>query len=386
MRLRTDSSILKGFMGCLWFYSHYRATGCRLCPANYRSHTLEDGMGKEQKIRVLDLFSGIGNFSLGLRWAGMRTVAFCEIEKFPRSVLKKHWPDIPIFQDVRDLHVEDLPEAVDLICGGYPCQPFSYAGERRGTRDHRHLWPEVMRLIREFHAAGHKPDWCLFENVAGHVTLGLDQVLFDLEREGYSVWTIIVPACAVNAPHRRDRVWIIANADKQHGNVSGLQTGTIQQQKQAGLQGDIVAHTSRQLLNRGGVGRQAGRPEPAISGGYAPHSNSSRRQRKRKFSLTGAQAGVERCCGKVTANPYGEREQQQERIVPGRRGRPCDEGEKRGTTKEWLSVCPVCRTDDGAPFELDRGKRLKALGNSLVPQIPELIGRAIVSSMQEAEP
>jgi len=167
-------------------------------------------MGKEQKIRVLDLFSGIGNFSLGLRWAGMRTVAFCEIEKFPRSVLKKHWPDIPIFQDVRDLHVEDLPEAVDLICGGYPCQPFSYAGERRGTRDHRHLWPEVMRLIREFHAAGHKPDWCLFENVAGHVTLGLDQVLFDLEREGYSVWTIIVPACAVNAPHRRDRVWIIA--------------------------------------------------------------------------------------------------------------------------------------------------------------------------------
>jgi DNA (cytosine-5)-methyltransferase 1 len=148
-------------------------------------------------LRVLDLFSGIGGFSLGLeRTGGFRTVAFCEIEPFPRKVLAKHWPDVPIFEDVRKLHAEDLPEPVDVICGGYPCQPFSIAGKRKGAEDDRHLWPEIARLLRELDAIRRKPAWCLFENVTGHVNLGLNQVLADLESQNYTAWPLIIPACA----------------------------------------------------------------------------------------------------------------------------------------------------------------------------------------------
>ena len=131
-------------------------------------------------MRVLDLFSGIGGFSLGLERAGMETVAFCEIEEFPRKVLAKHWPGVPIHKDIRDLK-GDAIGPVDLICGGYPCQPFSTAGKRRGKEDDRHLWPEYLRLIREI-----RPTWVIGENVAGHISMGLDQVLADLEGEGYT--------------------------------------------------------------------------------------------------------------------------------------------------------------------------------------------------------
>ena len=161
-------------------------------------------------LRVLDLFSGIGGFSLGLERAGMQTVAFCEIEEYPRQVLKKHWPDVPIFEDVRQLKGDDVG-TVDVICGGYPCQPFSLSGERRGADDDRHLWPEVARLLREI-----KPGWAVFENVYGHITLGLDEVLSELEEIGYTTETFIIPACAVGLWHRRDRVWIIANRKGKH--------------------------------------------------------------------------------------------------------------------------------------------------------------------------
>ncbi len=163
------------------------------------------------KLRLLDLFSGIGGASLGLhRTGGFRTVAFCEIEPFPRKVLKKNFPGIPIFKDVRELHAEDLPEPVDVIWGSYPCQPFSVAGKQRGEDDDRHLWPEVIRLVREC-----KPELVLCENVAGHIQLGLDTVLSDLESEGYTTETFIIPACAVNAIHRRDRVWIMAYSKRK---------------------------------------------------------------------------------------------------------------------------------------------------------------------------
>jgi len=136
-------------------------------------------------MKVLDLFSGIGGFSLGLERAGMETVAFCEIEEYPRRVLAKHWPDVPIYNDVRTLTKERLDSdgigPIDLICGGYPCQPFSTAGKRRGAEDDRHLWPEVNRLISEY-----RPSWFIGENVAGHISMGLDQVLSDLEGQDYA--------------------------------------------------------------------------------------------------------------------------------------------------------------------------------------------------------
>ncbi|OBA07855.1 hypothetical protein A9P44_00440 [Paenibacillus polymyxa] len=166
-------------------------------------------------MRKLSLFSGIGGIDLAAEWAQMETVAFCEREPFPQAVLRKHWPDVPIYDDVCTLTADRLREdgilgdnrTIDIISGGYPCQPFSVAGDRKGTEDDRHLWPEVFRLIQEI-----KPRWFVGENVAGHVTLGLDIVLTDLESIGYEWETIVLPALSVGAPHRRDRVFIVAHS------------------------------------------------------------------------------------------------------------------------------------------------------------------------------
>ena len=160
-------------------------------------------------LKVLDLFSGIGGFSLGLeRTGGFETVAFCEIEDFPRRVLAKHWPDVPIYDDVRTL---DHAGPVDIITGGYPCQPFSLNGVRGGGQDNRHLWPAMFRVIEK-----HRPRWVIGENVFGHISLGIDQVLFDLETGGYTVRPFVIPACAVDARHRCDRVWIVAHTARVH--------------------------------------------------------------------------------------------------------------------------------------------------------------------------
>lgn len=137
----------------------------------------------------------------------MTTVAFCEIDPFCQKILRKHWGnDIPIHSDIRELKGEHVGP-VGLVAGGYPCQPFSTAGERRGAEDDRHLWPEMRRLVEEL-----RPAWVLGENVAGHISLGLDQVLSDLEALGYATRAFVIPACAVDAWHRRDRVWVVANS------------------------------------------------------------------------------------------------------------------------------------------------------------------------------
>ena len=156
-------------------------------------------------MRLLDLFSGIGGFSYAAETliGGYETVAFCEMDEFCQKILKKHWPQVPIFDDVRTIDAARLGR-IDIVTGGYPCQPFSQAGRRQGEEDERHLWPEMLRIIKSC-----QPRYVLAENVAGHVTMGLDQVLTDLEDQGYTTRAIIVPACAKNAPHRRDRVWII---------------------------------------------------------------------------------------------------------------------------------------------------------------------------------
>lgn len=160
-------------------------------------------------VSVLDLFSGIGGFSLGLERAGMTTIAFCEKDRFCQSVLKKHWPEVPVFEDVKALNHEKLKQngikAVDVVCGGFPCQPFSIAGNQRGTEDDRWLWPEMFRLITETN-----PDWVIAENVANFANMGLETTISDLEGQGYEVGTFIIPAIAVGAEHRRDRVWIVA--------------------------------------------------------------------------------------------------------------------------------------------------------------------------------
>lgn len=151
----------------------------------------------------IDLFSGIGGFAIAAERCGWKTVAFCEREKFCQRVLRKHWPSVPIIDDIHELDGREY-RGVSLITGGFPCQPFSQAGQQRGADDDRALWPEMLRVITEA-----RPRFVLGENVAGIINLELDGVLSSLEAEGYSVGAVVVPACAVDARHRRDRVWII---------------------------------------------------------------------------------------------------------------------------------------------------------------------------------
>jgi len=281
-------------------------------------------------MRVLDLFSGIGGMSLGLEWAGMTTAAFCEIEPFPRAVLRKHWPEVPIYDDVRTLTADRLARdgvgRIDLVCGGYPCQPFSHAGKQLGHADPRHLWPEMRRIVGEV-----RPAWVLAENVAGHITLGLDQVLADLEADGYAGRAVVVPACAVDAPHIRKRVWIVAR-DSDCDCESALPVDA----EVEGMSRDMADANVTRLegWQRGSLRERAGERAARTGGASLPDADGFS---PRRFA------------------------------------------EPRGQRGEWLAEPGVGRVANGIPRRVDR---LRGLGNAVVPQVVAEIGRAI---MREAD-
>jgi len=179
-----------------------------------------------KKYKVLDLFSGLGGFSLGLERTGhFETVAFCDNDKFSKAILDKHWKGIKVYDDVREItkekFKEDGIEFPDIITGGFPCQPFSVAGKQKGTSDDRHLWPEMFRIIKTF-----KPRFAIGENVRGIVNIQ-DGVVFetvctDLESEGYEVQPFNIPAAGVGAPHRRERIWFIAIREESVVNSDNI--------------------------------------------------------------------------------------------------------------------------------------------------------------------
>ena len=180
-------------------------------------------------IRILDICSGIGGFSLGLEsTGGFDTVAFCEFDDFCRKVLNKHWPDVPIYKDLKEIgnEPERIIQDFDLICGGIPCQPFSVAGKKKGKEDDRHLWPYMYEIIKH-----KKPSWVIVENVGGFVNVALDDVCLDLETQGYATQSFIIPACSVEAPHRRDRIWILGKNLENPGRA--LRQGRIEQGENA---------------------------------------------------------------------------------------------------------------------------------------------------------
>lgn len=332
------------------------------------------------KLKVLDLFSGIGGFSLGLeRTGGFETVAFCEIEEFPRKVLAKHWPGVPCFEDVRQLKGSDIDGTIDVICGGYPCQPFSTAGKRLGKEDDRHLWPEFARLVEEL-----RPVWVIGENVAGHVSMGLDSVLSDLEALGYAARPFIIPACAVDAKHRRARVWTIAarndadsNSERPHReeiNQFGSREPVDGQERVSGQICEVLA----------GRGDTSNRQAEIVANATQLQRNGSgehRKQGERQVPESGE------CCGSRTlADATSERQQGQgEPIVTSNRA-PQSQGQADNAfaiseSAKWSVEPAVGRVANGIP---DRVDRLKGLGNAVVPEIPFRIGHAILASMQEA--
>jgi len=282
-------------------------------------------------VKVLDLFSGIGGFSLGLERAGMKTVAFCEIEEFPRKVLKKHWPEVPIYEDVRTLTAARLAAdgiSVDVICGGFPCQDISNAGSKAGiTGERSGLWKEYARLIGEI-----RPKFVIVENVSALLGRGLERVLGDLAQVGYDAEWHCIPASAVGAPHRRDRIWIVAYPQsigfQRRGYIAKCEGIDGADGKANKFTGNGLLRVGEVMANAIGGGRQG-------PGAFRDASN----QKKNK-----------------------EREATE----------PFD----GGFGNIWSVEPNVGRVANGVS---NRSHRLKCLGNAVIPQIPEIIGRAIMA-------
>jgi len=307
-------------------------------------------------LKVLDLFSGIGGFSRGFEATNFfETISFVENEPYCQAVLKHHWPEVPVLGDIKNVKAEDLPTRPDVICGGFPCQPFSQAGKQQAQDDARHLWPEMFRLIREC-----RPTWVVGENVAGLIRLGLDEVLADLESEGYSTRTFNIPACSVGAPHLRQRLWIVAHSDSE-SEPDGSFDGNARQ---------------RQLGFEFGGGETA-------SHGSDPDNDGSHREKKHKQNSKHGETKLrdKQVCelgsmGKDVADSECKRERGRSTKSSGRKSRMEHwSGGECNRSEEWWEVEPdVGRLVDGLP---NRVPQLRALGNSIIPQIAEKIGQAI---------
>ncbi len=275
-------------------------------------------------MRVLDLFSGIGGFSLAAHWVGFETAAFCEQDKFCQKVLAKNFPGIPIFDDIKTLKGDQFNGSIDIVCGGFPCQPYSQAGKRRSSKDDRHLWPAMARVIKEV-----RPRWVIGENTTGIISLELDNILSDLEDLGYSCQTLDIPAGGVGAAHRRQRVWIVAH-------LNGLREFQPERLNQkVGRWPDNS--TEEKLSNAFGFGQQKNEK---------PGANE--KIRNRRFSEPGIRAsGAKQKSNASFAS----------RILRGVYG-----------LSPWV--------DRGLKIK-NRPNRIKALGNSIVPQVVYPILKAI---------
>ena len=268
--------------------------------------------------KLLDLFSGIGGFSLGAERNGIETIGFVEKDEFCQKVLKKHWSDVPIIDDIRKVNGKDFGAAT-IISGGFPCQPFSVAGKREGTDDDRYLWDEMLRVISSC-----KPTWVIGENVEGLINIQdgmvLRSVQDDLEREGFQVQCLVIPASGIGAWHQRKRVWIIGH------NVSDTNSRlNIGKNKEVQTRGSSIDNGSKNVSN----------------------SNEQRTQ----IQTQGQQSSIK---------------------VP-------------GSTEQkswWQTQSELCGVPNGVSYELhsNRADRIKALGNSIVPQIAEQIFRSIIDA------
>jgi DNA (cytosine-5)-methyltransferase 1 len=318
-------------------------------------------------LKLLDLFSGIGGFSLGLEsTGGFETIAFVEKDDFCQKVLKKHWPNTTIEGDIRNVK-GDKYEA-DIITGGFPCQPFSVAGKRKGTDDDRYLWDETIRVVREC-----KPKWFIGENVEGLININnglvLRQVQTDLEKEGFEVQCLVIPASGIGAWHQRKRIWIIAH-NISNSNSIGYRRGNF---KRCSIQ-------EWTFLSREQKRRKMG---SKIKGCNEYVSNSaSERTRKNNEGIRESSRGINGRKTTNVSNPndrfsIGENKEIQTR-------RNTSSSSSSNGTKEtwWQTQSRICGVPNGVSFELDknRNNRIKSLGNSIVPHIVRELGLAILAA------
>ena len=288
----------------------------------------------------VDLCSGIGGWAIAFRELGINTIAFCEIDKYPRQVLQKNFPSVPIFNDLKELTYEDIKErtgvdGIDILTCSYPCQPFSVAGKQKGEEDPRHLWTDTLRIVQEC-----RPTWFVGENVSGHIKLGLDTVLEDLASEGYDTRTFIIPASSVGAWHQRQRIWIIG-----HKTVSDTESLRLR-----GRSGQECRSPQWQFLQKEQEGREIWREIEGRSTPYGEDVPDTDQQRT-QIPLEGQQSSIELSGGSSEKN-------------------------------WWQTQSELCGVPDGISYGLDKGRvgRIKGLGNAIVPQIAWFIGYSILQS------
>ena len=283
---------------------------------------------------VIDLFSGIGGFALGLEATGyFRTIQFVENEKWCQKILNKNFPEVPIHDDIKTYNTYKGVEA-DVVVGGFPCQPFSVAGKQKAIQDDRHLWPDMFRVIRQT-----KPIWVIGENVRNIVSISdgmvLEQVYLDLESQGYEVQSFIIPASAVNAPHQRYRTWIVA-----HTKCS--------------------RQFSKPIRNIGSLEEESQKEERA-------RNKSTIRLETRSADVAHTDSRSKETFDKEKVLGKQNRKKQTERYSNGNL-------QVRG---QWNTEPNVGRVANGIPYRVDR---LKGLGNAIVPQIAYQIGKAIMEA------
>ena len=329
------------------------------------------------------LFSGIGGFDLAAEWMGWDNVFHCEWMPFPRKVLSHYWPEAVSYHDITTTDFRQHLGQIDILTGGFPCQPYSAAGKRKGKDDDRHLWPHMLRCIREV-----KPRWVVGENVFGLATwnggLVFEEVCTDLEAEGYTVQPFVLPAAAVNAPHRRDRVWFVAHCD-----LHGLQQRNGDHEEHTSQGGQYAQRDVKQGYDYGDVANAetigwerwdqqgSGTSQWKLQDGKAVgHSIRSKHSR---------------CSGEWDVADAGGTELQRcvkHRSSGSERAFEADcrqfSGSVCTTWQDFPTQSPICGGDDGLPSQLDgitfpkwRAESIKGYGNAIVPQVALQIFKAI---------
>lgn len=323
------------------------------------------------------LFSGIGGFDLAAEWAGWTNRFNCEIDPFCQRVLKYHFPNAEQYTDIRTTDFTLWRDRIDVLTGGFPCQPFSVAGKRLGTDDPRHLWPEMLRAIREI-----RPRWVVGENVRGILSwsggMVFEQVCADLEAAGYEVQPLVLPACGVGAPHRRDRVWFVAHAcchGRQADSERGRKANSKNKKQSECLHDSGVATNSTDA----GPETERGRSDGVLSDGLAADTDSDRLREweDKQISFTECLRETDNrlgCQNGITSDADCER--RPKRHAPSESGetkeRDCASGHEIPDWNGFPTQSPVCSGDDGLPAGLDgitvprwRSESIKSYGNAI---------------------